>query len=238
MLNNLRDSLQPHLEKIGRGFASTGISPNGWSCIGLVFAFVSAFIYGWNVEFSLIIGGVVLLVAGFFDIVDGQVARVSQKITKSGGFLDSVFDKIAEVAIFLGILVGGFAEPYLVFLAITFSLLVSYTRSRAESLGVKLQGIGIGERAERLLVIAIVGIIGFMEYAVIIVIIIAAITFIQRIIVTAEALKEPAKIAPKKTIMKTKLSVRKKSVRKKSSTRKKPSRKKSSAKKKSSTRKK
>ena len=190
MLNNLRDSLQPHLEKIGRGFASTGISPNGWSCIGLVFAFASAFVYGWNVEYSLIIGGIILLVAGFFDIVDGQVARVSQKITRSGGFLDSVFDKIAEVAIFLGILIGGFAEPYLVFLAITFSLLVSYTRSRAESLGIKLQCIGIGERAERLLVIAIIGIIGFMEYAVIIVIIIAAITFIQRIIVTTRALRE------------------------------------------------
>ena len=190
LLNNLRDSLQPHLEKIGRSFASTRISPNGWSCIGLVFAFASAFVYGWNVEYSLIIGGVILLVAGFFDIVDGQVARVSQKVTRAGGFLDSVFDKIAEVAIFLGILVGGFAEPYLVFLAITFSLLVSYTRSRAESLGVKLQGIGIGERAERLLVIAIIGIIGFMEYAVIIVIVIAAITFIQRIIVTARALKE------------------------------------------------
>ena len=190
MLNNLRDSLQPHLEKIGRSFASTGISPNGWSCIGLVFAFASAFVYGWNIEYSLIIGGIILLVAGFFDIVDGQVARVSQKITRTGGFLDSVFDKIAEVAIFLGILVGGFAEPYLVFLAITFSLLVSYTRSRAESLGVKLQGIGIGERAERLLVIAIIGMIGFMEYAVIIVIIIAGITFIQRIIVTAKALNQ------------------------------------------------
>ena len=190
MLNNLRDSLQPYLEKIGRSFASTGISPNGWSCIGLVFAFASAIIYGWNIEFSLIIGGIILLVAGFFDIVDGQVARVSQKVTRSGGFLDSVFDKIAEVAIFLGILVGGFAEPYLVFLAITFSLLVSYTRSRAESLGVKLQGIGIGERAERLLVIAIIGIIGVMEYAVIIVRIIAAITFIQRIVVTAKALRE------------------------------------------------
>jgi len=190
LLNNLRDSLQPHLEKIGSIFASTGISPNGWSCIGLAFAFASAFIYGMNMEFALIIGGVVLLIAGFFDIVDGQVARVSQKITKTGGFLDSVFDKIAEVAIFLGILVGGFAEPYLVFLAITFSLLVSYTRSRAESLGVKLQGIGIGERAERLLVIAIIGIIGFMEYAVIIVIIIACITFIQRIIVTVKALNQ------------------------------------------------
>jgi len=190
LLNNLRDSLHPYLEKIGKGFASTGISPNGWSCIGLVFAFASAFIYGWNIEFSLIIGGILLLVAGFFDIVDGQVARVSKKITRFGGFLDSVFDKIAEIAVFLGILVGGFAEPYLVFLAITLSLLVSYTRSRAESLGVKLQGVGIGERAERLLVIAIIGIIGFMEYAIIIVIIIAGITFIQRIVVTAKALRK------------------------------------------------
>ena len=190
MLNKLRNSLQPHLEKLGNSFASTGISPTGWSVIGLVFAFASAFFYGWNIEFSLIIGGIVLLVAGFFDIVDGQVARATKKITKTGGFLDSVFDKIAEVAIFFGILVGGFAEPYLVFLAISLSLLVSYTRSRAESLGVKLQGIGIGERAERLLVIAIVGIIGFMEYAVIIVIIIAGITFVQRIIITVKELNK------------------------------------------------
>jgi len=192
VLNKLRDSVQPHLEKLGKSFASTGISPNSWSCIGLTFAFASAFIYGWNVEFSLIIGGIILLVAGFFDIVDGQVARVSKKITRFGGFLDSVFDidKIAEIAVFLGILVGGFAEPYLVFLAITLSLLVSYTRSRAESLGVKLQGVGIGERAERLLVIAIIGIIGFMEYAIIIVIIIAGITLIQRIVVTAKALRK------------------------------------------------
>ena len=190
MLNNLRNSLQPHLEKLGNSFASTGISPTGWSVIGLVFALASAFFYGWNMEFSLIIGGIVLLVAGFFDIVDGQVARATKKITKTGGFLDSVFDKIAEVAIFFGILVGGFAEPYLVFLAISLSLLVSYTRSKAESLGIKLQGIGIGERAERLLVIAIVGIIGFMEYAVIIVIIIAGITFVQRIIIAVKELNK------------------------------------------------
>jgi len=138
-----------------------------------------------------------LLVSGFFDIVDGQVARVTQKISKKGGFFDSIFDKIAEVAIFLGILVGGYAEPYLVFLAITLSLLVSYVRSRAESLGVNLQGVGIGERAERLLVIAILGIVGgiiaekdFMEFAVIIVIIISAITFIQRVIVTTKKLRD------------------------------------------------
>ena len=190
MLNNLRDSLKPVLQKIGKSFAATGLSPNIFTGIGLALAFVASIIYGIGYEFSLIFGGIALLASGFFDIVDGQVARVSQKVTRTGGFLDSVFDKIAEVAVFLGILIGGFAEPYLVFLAITLSLLVSYTRSRAESLGVKLQGIGIGERAERLLVIAIIGIIGFMEYAIIIVIIIAGITFIQRIVVTAKALRE------------------------------------------------
>jgi len=197
MLNNLRDSLKPTLEKLGRGFAKTGLSPNFWTSLGLVFAFSSAIVYGLNLEFALIIGGILLLVSGFFDIVDGQVARVTQKISKKGGFFDSIFDKAAEVAIFLGILVGGFAEPYLVFLAITLSLLVSYVRSRAESLGVNLQGVGIGERAERLLVIAILGIVGgiiaekdFMEFAVIIVIIISAITFIQRVIVTTKKLRD------------------------------------------------
>ena len=193
MLNNLRDSLRPHLEKLGSGFASTGLSPNFWTGVGLVLAFASAIVYGLNIqiEFAFIFGGILLLISGFFDIVDGQVARVTKKTSKKGAFLDSVFDKIAEVAIFLGILIGGFAEPYLVFLAITLSLLVSFTRSRAESFGIKLQGIGIGERAERLLVIAIIGMIpGLMQYAVIIVIIIAGITLIQRIIVTAKNLHE------------------------------------------------
>ncbi len=163
MLNNLRDSLQPHLEKIGKNFARTGLSPNVWTAIGLAFAFASAIIYGINIEFALIIGGILLLVSGFFDIVDGQVARVTKKTSTKGAFLDSVFDKIAEVAIFLGILIGGYAEPYLVFLAITLSLLVSYTRARAESVGKSLQGVGIGERAERILVIAIGGIIAGIE---------------------------------------------------------------------------
>lgn len=190
MLNNFRNSLKPHLEKIGKGFASTGLSPNFWTGIGIVFAFASSVVYGLNFEFALIIGGVLLLISGFFDIVDGQVARVTKKTSKQGAFLDSVFDKIAETAIFLGILIGGYAEPYLVLLAITLSLLVSYSRSRAESLGITLQGIGIGERAERLLVIAIIGMIGFMEYAVMIVIAIAGITLIQRIVVTSKQLKE------------------------------------------------
>lgn len=190
MLNNLRDTLKPALEKIGKGFAATGLSPNFWTAVGLGFALLSAIVYGMGMEFGLIIGGILLLVSGFFDMVDGQVARVTGKTSKVGSYLDSMFDKIAETAIFLGILVGGYAEPYLVLLAITLSLLVSYARAKSDSLNVKLQGVGIGERAERLLVIAIIGIIGYMEPAVMIVVVIAGITLIQRMIFTAKNIKE------------------------------------------------
>ena len=183
MLNNLRESLKPILEKIGKTFAATGLSPNTFTVIGLVFAFISSIIYGLGYEYSLLIAGLVLLVSGFFDIVDGQVARYANKMSKKGGFLDSIFDKIAEVAIFFGILVGNYTEPYLVFLAIALSLLVSYTRALADSAGIKMQCIGIGERSERLLVIAIIGMIGFIEIAIIIVIIIASITLVQRVAV-------------------------------------------------------
>ncbi|MFB5629626.1 MAG: CDP-alcohol phosphatidyltransferase family protein [Nitrosarchaeum sp.] len=190
MLNNLRGVLQPALEKIGKAFASTGLSPNFWTSVGLIFALASALVYGLSIEFGLIIGGILLLISGFFDMVDGQVARATGKTSQKGSYLDSMFDKIAEVAIFLGLLIGGYAEPYLILLAITLSLLVSYARAKSDALNIKLQGVGIGERAERLLVIAIIGIIGYMEPAVIIVVIIAGITLIQRMIVTARNIKE------------------------------------------------
>jgi archaetidylinositol phosphate synthase len=77
-------------------------------------------------------------------------------------------------------------------IALSLSLLVSYTRARAESLGVELKGIGIGERAERLLVIAIIGMIpiaGSMQWAVIIVSVVAGMTLIQRIAVTSKSCK-------------------------------------------------
>lgn len=190
MLNNLREVLQPVLEKIGKIFASTGLSANFWTLIGLVFALGSALVYGLSLEFGLIIGGILLLISGFFDMVDGQVARASGKTSQKGSYLDSMFDKIAEVAIFVGLLIGGYAEPYLVILAITLSLLVSYARAKSDALNIKLQGVGIGERAERLLVIAVIGIIGYMQPAVIIVVVIAGITLVQRMIVTSKNIRE------------------------------------------------
>ena len=81
---------------------------------------------------------------------------------------------------------GGHANPYLVFLAVTFSLLVSYARSRAESSGVQLRGVGIGERPERLLVLALVGMAGFLEYALAAVCILAGVTFVHRVFATVK----------------------------------------------------
>lgn len=124
-----------------------------------------------------------LLVSGFFDIVDGSVARTLKKTTTKGAFLDSNFDKISEALIFIGIAVGGLSNPILAMIALSISILVSYVRARAESLGIDLQGVGIGERAERLLILSICGIIpisGSIQWGVIIIILISSFSFVQR----------------------------------------------------------
>lgn len=182
MLNHLRDRMQPLLEKIGHAFASTGLSANHWSAIGLAVAFAAAVAYGSTFQYAFLLGGILLLVSGFFDIVDGQVARATKTTSRRGSFLDSTFDRIAEVAIFAGLGSGGLVAPELALLGIGLSLLVSYVNAKAESLGLSLRGVGIGERAERLLIIAIVGMIpGMMEWAVLAVIVISAITVGQRV---------------------------------------------------------
>lgn len=204
MLNKLRDSLQPVMTKLGTSFASTGLSANFWTGVGLAISIAAgiayaspAFITGVDLYLAAVIGGVLLLISGFFDIVDGSVARVTKQASKKGAFLDSTFDKISEMVIFAGIAFGGLADPFWCLLALGISMLVSYTRARAESLGVELKGIGIGERAERMLLLAIIGMIPLglaplgqsgMYWAVIIVSIVACITLIQRIAATAKKL--------------------------------------------------
>jgi archaetidylinositol phosphate synthase len=140
---------------------------------------------------AIILGGIVLLISGFFDIVDGTVARVTKSSSRKGSFLDSSLDKLSEVAVFLGLAIGDLAEPLLCMIALSLSLIVSYIRARAESLGIELKGIGIGERAERLLILAIIGMIpisGAMQWAVVIVSIIAGITIVQRMVATYKKL--------------------------------------------------
>jgi archaetidylinositol phosphate synthase len=200
LLNKLRNLLEPTLTRIGATFASTGLSANFWTGLGLAVSVLAAIAYTSNAfvnldwtpwNFAAVIGGILLLVSGFFDIVDGSVARITKRISNKGAFLDSVFDKIAEVIIFGGIALGQLADSFWCLIALGLSLLVSYTRARAESLGGKLKGIGIGERAERLLIIAIIGMIPVreaMQWAVIIVSIVAGITLAQRMVVTVRKL--------------------------------------------------
>ena len=200
MLNKLRNLLEPTLTRIGATFASTGLSANFWTGLGLAVSVLAAIAYTSNAfvnldwtpwNFAAVVGGILLLVSGFFDIVDGSVARITKRISNKGAFLDSVFDKIAEVIIFGGIALGQLADSFWCLVALGLSLLVSYTRARAESLGGKLKGIGIGERAERLLIIAIIGMIPVreaMQWAMIIVSIVAGITLAQRMAVTVRKL--------------------------------------------------
>ena len=200
MLNKLRDLLEPTLTKISTIFASTGLSANFWTGAGLAVSLLAAISYAsttslgidwtpWN--FTATLGGVFLLLSGFFDIVDGSIARITKKMSKRGAFLDSIFDKLAEVIIFGGIALGQLADSFWCLVALGLSLLVSYTRARAESLGEELKGIGIGERAERLLIVAIIGMIPVneaMQWAVIIVSIVAGVTLAQRVALTMRRL--------------------------------------------------
>jgi archaetidylinositol phosphate synthase len=184
------------MARLGAGFAATGLSANFWTGLGLAVAFAAGGAYasasiGVEPYMAAVIGGVLLLVSGFFDVIDGAVARVTKQTSKKGAFLDSSFDKIAEVVIFAGIAIGSLSSPAWALIALGLSLLVSYTRARAESLGVELKGIGIGERAERLLIVAIIGMLPFagsMEWAMIIVSVVAGITLFQRIAATAKKL--------------------------------------------------
>jgi len=201
----MRNSLQPAITKLGMSFASTGLSANFWTCVGLIVSMAAGVAYasstigiGWYSPYlSAVIGGLLLLISGFFDVIDGSVARITKQTSKKGAFLDSSFDKISEVVIFAGIAIGNLASPFWCLLALGMSLLVSYTRARAESLGVELKGIGLGERAERMLILAIVGMIPLglivngetgMKWAVIIVSVVAGITLVQRIAATARKL--------------------------------------------------
>ena len=199
--------MQSMMRKLGLTFASLGVSANFWTTISLATSIAAGAVYaiasssttiGMEVStirfswlYASVIGGILLLISGFFDVIDGSVARATKQTSKKGAFLDSSFDKISETIIFIGIAAGNLANPILCMIALSLSILVSYVRARAESLGVELKGIGIGERAERLLIIAIMGmvpVIGAMQWAVIVVSVVAGLTLIQRIAVASKKL--------------------------------------------------
>ncbi len=180
MLDRLRTRLESTLESVGRRFARIVGSPTAWTLVGLAVSFLAAFAYSTSGFTGEVLGGALVLVAGGFDIVDGAVARVTGRTSKRGAFLDSTFDRVAEVALFAGILAGGYANSLVVLLALSMSLLVSYTRAKGDALGVTLSGVGIGERSERLLILAVLSIVGLVAWGVIVVLVVALYTFLER----------------------------------------------------------
>ena len=191
MLNKIRRLLEPHLIGLGSHLASKGWSPNLWTFLSFAFAIIAAIAFSnihWHLPFSWyylsVSAGILLLISGFCDIVDGSVARASKRTSKKGAFLDSILDKFAETIVYTGIAFSGLANPVLCMAALSSSLLVSYTRSRAETLGVDLKGIGIAERAERLLIISLTAIVpskNAISFGVVIILILSIITLYQRI---------------------------------------------------------
>jgi len=185
MLDKLRGSLAASLASLGRKASKVIPSPTAWTLIGMLLAFLAFVFYGGGHPF---VGGLLLALSSFFDVLDGAVARATGRTSQRGAFLDSTLDRVSEVVIFLGLLIGGYASPFLVTLALSLSLLVSYTRAKGDALGVNLAGVGIGERSERLVVLIVTSLLGLVALGVLIIVVLALVTFVQRTVKISRAL--------------------------------------------------
>jgi archaetidylinositol phosphate synthase len=181
--------LNKYLLSTGLALSRAGLSPTSWTFVGLLVSLAAGAAYWSSGYRGELLGGLLILLSGFFDVVDGAVARATDRVSKKGAFLDSTLDRVAEVAVYSGLLVGGYANPLLILLALSLSLLVSYTRAKADSLGVSLSGVGIGERSERLIALSVLSILGLAGYGVILVALLAAVTFLERVVKASGALR-------------------------------------------------
>lgn len=178
------------LYKIVDGLALTRISPNALTFIGLVINVVAALFFGFassdnNQPRRFVYAGLVIIGAGIFDMVDGRVARATNKVTLFGAFFDSVIDRYSDVAIFFGLLVyyaraNRFFYVVLVAFVMTTSVLVSYTRARAESLIPQCK-VGFMERPERIVLVIIGALTNHMAPVLWILAVLSTITVIHRI---------------------------------------------------------
>lgn len=155
MLTRLKQKVQQMLTAEAKAAHRIGLTPNMISGMGLVLAFLSAFTYAeWQKNaLYLLLATVLLLLSGFCDALDGIVARLYEKTTIFGGFLDSLLDRYADAAVYIGIIVGGLCDVLWGLIAVAGSLLVSYSRARAEAAGIKMESVGLAERAERIIIL-------------------------------------------------------------------------------------
>src|SRR3989442_11798454 len=157
----VKDGFVRLMAPLARGLILAGVPPNAITTLGTLVVLGSGLAFGTG---SIRLGGLLLLVSGMFDLLDGQVARQGGKTTTFGAFYDSTLDRVGEGAVFTGLIFYFLRGPLPADLkpraiaaglvALVASLLVSYTRARAEALGVDNK-VGIAARAERILLLGL-----------------------------------------------------------------------------------
>ena len=191
------------LNKIVHGLALTRISPNVLTFIGLVINIVAAILFGHanatNADWMFFWAGVVIFTAGAFDMLDGRVARRNNQVTVFGAYFDSVIDRYSDVVLFFGLLVyygriNRFRYVCLVAFVMVTSLMISYTRARAEALIGQCK-VGFMERPERIVLIIIGALFnhwGAMAPVLWVLAVLSTITVAHRIIYTYQNTKQLA----------------------------------------------
>ncbi len=181
----IRDALSPLAKKI------TEINPNTLTLFGLFLSIIAGFFFAKR---AVLPAGAFLLASGFFDALDGLVARENNRITRFGGFLDSVCDRFGDAAVIIGAIFGGltaispFSGWFIGILAIFGSLMVSYTRARAEAAGASAS-VGIAERPVRMIILIAGAFLDIVNWAILLIAILSFITIFQRIAHVRKLLK-------------------------------------------------
>jgi archaetidylinositol phosphate synthase len=203
----LKERVQLLLVAEARFAHKVGLSPNYLSLIGLFAALVSAYFY-WSSQFQaalLPFAALFLLVSGFFDALDGVLARAFGEITVFGGFLDSLLDRYSDAlilgSIFLGWLMTSSLWLFIGIVALVGSLLVSYTRARAEAADVKMETVGLAERAERLLILVAASLLTLvwqdaLRWSIALLAVLTNLTVLQRVVYFRKASKKRDSTTP------------------------------------------
>jgi CDP-diacylglycerol---glycerol-3-phosphate 3-phosphatidyltransferase len=170
---------------IVHGLALTRINPNVLTFLGLVINMGASALL-WVGQFRW--AGVVIIGAGLFDMVDGRVARETNRVTRFGGFFDSVLDRYSDLALLTGLLVwyGSINRHFYVLLtalAMTGSVMVSYTRSRAENT-IPSCKVGFMERPERVVLVIIGALFDRMAAVLWVIAVLSNLTVVHRMIFT------------------------------------------------------
>ena len=179
------------LDRIVRALSLTKIHPNLLTAIGLAINIVAAVLFARGNFFA---AGLVVLGAGLFDMVDGRVARITNTVTSFGAFFDSVVDRYSDMALYIGLLVyyaraERFFYVVLVALVMAGSVMISYTRARAESL-IPTCKVGFLERPERIVLIIIGALWNRMAPVLWIIAVLSNITVIHRILYTWQYMRK------------------------------------------------